>query len=251
MLSPARTRRLPSTRAFRRACTQDPAVQARTDTVTTTPAMTVLWWRTVVTVRVTYVSPPKKAKVNRPRLRMVAGSPRLALSVPWGRRRRSDGTPISSPANAKGIPGRTSCDASPARTRAAPEAVRSASRILCSSAGSVSGGPSLMSAGRAKVPVMATKGTRPRKTQRQLNRWATSAARAGPTKLGATQAVDMIAIMRARSSSGRPRPMATYATAGTAPAPRPWRDRPTTRMGMEGAAPATTRPVLKSTSPAI
>ena len=95
--SPLRTSRVPSHCWFRRAWTHEPAVQASVHAVTTAPAMTMLWWRTVVIVNVTYASAPKNAKVRSPRLRMVAGSPRAARSVPDGQqaaqRRETDEHP--------------------------------------------------------------------------------------------------------------------------------------------------------------
>ena len=59
------------------------------------------------------------------------------------------------------------------------------------------------------MPVTATSGSSPRKTQRQPKTWATAALTRGPTRPGTTQAVDRTAIIRARSSSGKLRPMAT------------------------------------------
>jgi len=56
-------------------------------------------------------------------------------------------------------------------------------------------------------PATATTGSRPRNTQRHPNRRATSALIAGPASPGATHAVDRTAIIRARSVSGRLRPM--------------------------------------------
>ena len=55
---------------------------------------------------------------------------------------------------------------------------------------------------------------------------ATRAAMAGPISPGTTQAVDITANMRGRQRSGYPREIATYATAGTTPAPRPCTARP-------------------------
>ena len=51
--NPLCTRRVPSHCWLRRAWSHEPAVQASVDAVTTAPAINVLWWRTVVMVRVT------------------------------------------------------------------------------------------------------------------------------------------------------------------------------------------------------
>src|SRR5580704_7840398 len=95
-----------------------------------------------------------------------------------------------------------------------------------------------------------TIGSRPRNTHRHPNRRATSALTAGPTSPGATHAVDRTAIMRGRSVSGRLRPIAAYATEGTAPAPTPCSTRPATRTPIDGASPARARPAPNSTTPA-
>ncbi len=92
---------------------------------------------------------------------------------------------------------------------AAPAAVRSASVSRCSPAWGAAGGPSRISAGTAMDPATATTGSRPRNTQRHPNKRATSALIAGPTSPGATHAVDRTAIIRARSVSGKLRPMVT------------------------------------------
>jgi hypothetical protein len=120
----------------------------------------------------------------------------------------------------------------------------------CSRAWDAAGGPRRTSAGTAMLPATATTGSRPRNTQRQPNRRATSALTAGPASPGATHAVDSTAIIRARSSSGRLRPMVAYATEGTAPAPTPCRTRPATSTAIEGARPAMASPEPNSTTPA-
>ena len=56
---------------------------------------------------------------------------------------------------------------------------------------------------------MAISGSSPRKTKRQWNAWATTAATVGPMIPGTTQAVDIVANIRGRSSSGRARPIET------------------------------------------
>ena len=45
--------------------------------------------------------------------------------------------------------------------------------------------------------------------------------------------------------------MATYAVGPTAPPPRPWTNRASTRIGIDGARPPMTRPAPNSTSPAV
>ena len=72
----------------------------------------------------------------------------------------------------------------------------------------------------------------------------------GPISPGTTQAVDITANMRGRQRSGYPRDIATYATAGTTPAPRPCTARPATSTVMLGAVPPMTRPAAKKTRPA-
>ena len=73
---------------------------------------------------------------------------------------------------------------------------------------------------------------------------------AGPISPGTTQAVDITANMRGRQRSGYPREIATYATAGTTPAPRPCTARPATSTAMLGAVPPMTRPAAKNARPA-
>ena len=73
---------------------------------------------------------------------------------------------------------------------------------------------------------------------------------AGPISPGTTQAVDITANMRGRQRSGYPRDIATYATAGTTPAPRPCTARPATSTAMLGAVPPMVRPAAKKARPA-
>jgi hypothetical protein len=87
--------------------------------------------------------------------------------------------------------------------------VRTASTIRCSTSGGLAGLPSRAKPGRASTPVTATKGIRPRNTHRHPKTWATAALASGPTIPGATHAVESTAIIRARSRSGKARPMAT------------------------------------------
>lgn len=104
---PILTRRLASHLAFILACTQAPAVQARVAPVTASPASTGLRPRTIVIVNVTNASAPKNVKVSSDRLRIVAGSPRTARSVPGGSRRRSAGSPAAKPAATSAKPAST------------------------------------------------------------------------------------------------------------------------------------------------
>src|SRR5664280_2190420 len=89
------------------------------------------------------------------------------------------------------------------------DAVRTASTRRCSASGDVVGGPRRTRPGRAKAPATATRGNRPKKTHRHPKACATPALINGPTMPGTTQAVDSTAIIRARSPSGKLRPMAT------------------------------------------
>ena len=176
------------------------------------PAYTGLWWRTVVTARVTYASAPKNVNVSSPRVRMTAGSPGRAVSVPGGTSRRRAGSPITAPARISAHPASTSPDpaarVSPASSSVAPAAVRSASISLGSPVLAEAGGPRRTRAGTAIDPATATTGSRPRNTHRQPKACATSAATTGPASPGRTQAVDSTAIIRARSEPGRHRPIA-------------------------------------------
>ncbi len=97
----------------------------------------------------------------------------------------------------------------PASTRPALTATPIPSLMRCPPPAGWTGFPSLTRAGIASGPVSAMNGSRPRNTQRQPNSLATSALIAGPASPGATQAVDSTAIIRARSRSGRLRPIAT------------------------------------------
>src|SRR6185437_7247134 len=56
------------------------------------PATTGLWCRRIVMVSVTKASAPKNANVTSDRLKIVAGSPYLAVNVPAGMSRRSNGS---------------------------------------------------------------------------------------------------------------------------------------------------------------
>ena len=66
---------------------------------------------------------------------------------------------------------------------------------------------------------------------------------------GRTQAVESVANIGGRSRSGSDRAIATYAVGGIAPAPRPCRNRPPTRMPIDGASPQMTRPIANRTRP--
>ena len=57
--------------------------------------------------------------------------------------------------------------------------------------------------------------------------------------------------MWGRSDASKPRAIAAYDAAGTAPAPNPWRMRPSTSTSIDGASPATARPAANSTNPAV
>src|SRR5579859_7136003 len=191
---------------------------------------------------------------------MVTGSPACAVSVPAGTSLRSAGSPRIPPAAITPRPPRAvprrfpppepAASVRPARIRAAPAAVRSPSIIRCSWPPPAAGGPSRIRAGTAIDAATATIGSRPRNTHRQPNSRATSALIAGPASPGATQAVDRIAIMRARSGPGRVRPITAYATEGAAPAPRPCSTRPATSTPIEGARPARARPDPNNATPA-
>jgi len=61
----------------------------------------------VVIASVMNASAPKKVNVSRPRLRIVAGRPRRALSVPAGSNRRSAGSPAATPAAISAAPAAT------------------------------------------------------------------------------------------------------------------------------------------------
>src|SRR5260370_2833542 len=230
--SPIRTSRRPSHLVFILAWIHDPVVQASVAPVTASPATTGLWWRKIVIVNVTNASAPKNANVSSDRLSIVAGSPYLAVSVPSGRSRRSNGTPTSRPATTSATPPSTgnACapwpepavpltpptappdpapTVSPPRTSPAAAATPTPSISRCPAFPGVAGRPSLTRAGSANGAVIAMNGSRPRNTHRQPNNFATSALTAGPTRPGTTQAVANIAIIRARSFSGRLRPIAT------------------------------------------
>jgi hypothetical protein len=95
----------------------------------------------------------------------------------------------------------------PASMSAAPAATRMPSPSRCSCVGGESGGPRRIRAGTASDPATATIGSSPRNTHRHPNSRATSALRAGPASPGATHAVDMTAIILARSDPVRLRPI--------------------------------------------
>ena len=104
-------------------------------------------------------------------------------------------------------------------------------------------------AGMVIAAASAMRGRMPRKIQRQPSVSATRPASAGPISPGMTHAVERTANMRGRSASGSTRPIATYATGGSNPAPMPCRTRARTSSGIEGARPPSARPAAKQASP--
>ena len=205
-----RTRRAPSHCSLRRAWTQEPAVQASVDAVTTAPAMTDAvvahrrdgqgdvgvgpeegegqqpadsrWWP---------AAPERRAACRRAAGGATAPS-RRAPRPPPGRHRRTRRA-------RRAPPGR-----GPHRPRCGRRRPPGARRRAVRRAGRGGRAPA-----RRWARPPPTSGMRPRNTQRHPNRWATAAATPGPTMPGTTQAVDNTAIIRARWTSRRLRPMAT------------------------------------------
>ncbi len=70
-------------------------------------------------------------------------------------------------------------------------------------------GPTAAIAGSVSAAATAICGSSPRKTTRQWNVWATTAATVGPMIPGRTQAVESVANIRGRRSSGNARPIET------------------------------------------
>src|SRR5215472_11808582 len=145
--------------------------------------------------------------------------------------------------------GEPSARVRPTSSEPAAAATPTPSISRCPPAAGSGARPSLISAGSASGQVSAMNGSSPRNTQRQPNSLAISALIAGPASPGATQAVDSTALILARRPSGRLRPIATYATAGTAPAPSPCSVRPAISTGIDGARPATVSPAPNRTIP--
>ncbi len=198
---PAPTRRRLLQVAAMRAWNHAPAVQDTVDAVTAIPATTALWPRAEVSSRGTKVSAPKKENVSRPRARTAAGRPGKARNVPTGRRRRSGRAPTSPAAMTRPIATSGERLPRPARVRPVPSATRIASTVRPGALAMRPGGPRLSSGGIAIAPAPATRGIKPRKTQRHPSRRATKAAMLGPTSPGTIQAVARMARTRARRES--------------------------------------------------
>ena len=182
----------------------EPAVQVIVAEVRASPAKNGVWPRIRTMARGRNASAPKNPKVMMPRRAIVAGRPRPARRVPRGTRRTSAARPMASAGSAISSPHHVT-DVRPASSTPAARAVTmaGASRPRAEAASGSAGGPvTRRSAGTVRTAEMTRNGSRPKKTYRQSKNWATKAAAAGPARPGTTQAVERMANMRGRTSSG-------------------------------------------------
>jgi hypothetical protein len=187
---------------MQRACTQDPAVHVMVDAVSARAASAVGEWRTVTMAYGTYASPAKKQHVSRPRLRIVAGSPRPAVRVPGGVSRRSETARRLPPATMPPATANRSPELADASARPAPATTPSTGRYGTVALLARAGDGTCVRASTTSTPATITSGSSPRNTHRQPTAVATRDAMAGPISPGTTHAVDRTANMRGRHLSG-------------------------------------------------
>ena len=168
----------------------------------------------------TYASAPKNANVASPRKAIAAGNPRARRTVPDGTSRTNARAPTTVPATTRSGVAKAECDDAPARTSPAPATSVSASTRR-SIGSSPPGAPSACNGRTVIAAASATSGNNPRNTHRHPKATATAPLTAGPIRPGSTHALDNTANIRGCSAGGYARPIATYATAGIAPAPTP------------------------------
>ena len=185
-----------------------------------------------------------------PRSRTAAGSPRAARSVPGGVSRANAGIPIASPTTISGMPGQALASVRPAIVSPAPsdedqrerQAPPGVDRDVVLARNRGRGRP--IAADRRQGHDRRDRDQRQQPEEHEPpvedlgddgGDDRPDAARAGPRPSTSWRT------SAARSRSGSARPIATYATAGIAPAPSPWRTRPATRTGIDGASPPTTQ----------